>query len=66
MTLLGKIVHKESDEYNHFWRRSIWEGNAISMRKGIKVEAVRLIAEEGRFISEVARELGIAQSFLHR
>ena len=34
--------------------------------KEYKVEAVRLIVEEGRPISEVARELGIAQSLLHR
>jgi transposase len=34
--------------------------------KEYKIEAVRLIFEEGRFISEVARELGIAQSLLHR
>jgi len=31
-----------------------------------KIEAVRLMIEEGRPISEVARELGIAQSLLHR
>ena len=31
-----------------------------------KVEAVRLIVEEGRSFSEVARELGTAQSLLHR
>ena len=31
-----------------------------------KIEAVRLIDEEGRPISEVARELGTAQSLLHR
>ena len=34
--------------------------------KEYKVEAVRLIVEEGRSISEVAREPGIAQSLLHR
>jgi transposase len=34
--------------------------------KEYKVEAVRLIIEEGRAISEVARELGTAQSLLHR
>ncbi len=33
---LSKSGHKESDEYNHFWRCSIWEGNAISIRKSIK------------------------------
>jgi transposase len=34
--------------------------------KEYKVKAVRLIGEEGRPISEVARELGTAQSLLHR
>ena len=34
--------------------------------KAFKIEAVLLIVEEGRSISEVARELGIAQSLLHR
>ena len=34
--------------------------------KEYKVEAVRLIVEEVRPISEVARELGVAQSLLHR
>ena len=34
--------------------------------KEFKIEAVRLIIEEGRPISEVARELGTAQSLLHR
>ncbi len=34
--------------------------------KEYKVEAVRLIVEEGRPIAEVARELGTAQSLLHR
>jgi transposase len=34
--------------------------------KEYKIEAVRLIVEEGRAISEVARELGVAQSLLHR
>ena len=31
-----------------------------------KIDAVRLIVEEGRPIAEVARELGTAQSLLHR
>lgn len=31
-----------------------------------KIEAVRLIVDEGRSISEMARELGVAQSLLHR
>ena len=34
--------------------------------KEYKVEAVRLVVEEGRPISELSRELGIAQSLLHR
>ncbi len=34
--------------------------------KEFKTEAVRLIVEEGRRISEVARELGIAENLLHR
>ena len=34
--------------------------------KEYKVEAVRLMVEEGRPISEVARELGTGQSLLHR
>jgi transposase len=34
--------------------------------KEYKIEAVRLMVEEGRPISEVARELGVAQSLLHR
>jgi len=34
--------------------------------KEYKVEAVRLMVEEGRPISELSRELGTAQSLLHR
>ena len=34
--------------------------------KEYKVEAVRLMVEEGRPISELARELGTFQSLLHR
>ena len=34
--------------------------------KEFKIEAVRLIIEEGGPISDVARELGTAQSLLHR
>ena len=34
--------------------------------KEYKVEAVRLMVEEGRPISELARELGTAQSLLYR
>ena len=34
--------------------------------KEFKIEAVRLIVEEGRPISEVVRELGIGENLLHR
>ena len=34
--------------------------------KEYKAEAVRLIAEEGKPIAEVAREFGTVQSLLHR
>ena len=34
--------------------------------KEFKIEAVRLILEEGRRISEVARELGISEALLGR
>ncbi len=34
--------------------------------KEFKVEAVRLVLEEGRPISDVARELGIGENLLHR
>jgi transposase len=34
--------------------------------KEYKLEAVRLMIEEGRPISELSRELGTAQSLLHR
>ena len=34
--------------------------------KEYKVEAIRLMVEEGRPISELSRELGTAQSLLHR
>ena len=40
--------------------------NRRQYTKEFKIEAVRLIVEEGRPISEVARELGTAQSLLHR
>jgi transposase len=33
--------------------------------KEFKVEAVRLVVEEGRCISEVSIELGISQGLLH-
>jgi len=34
--------------------------------KEFKTEAVRLVIEEGRTISEVARDLGINENLLHR
>lgn len=34
--------------------------------KEFKIEAVRLIVEEGRRISEVARELGVGENSLNR
>ena len=40
--------------------------NRRQYTKEFKIEAVRLIAQEGRPISEEARELGTAQSLLHR
>jgi transposase len=40
--------------------------NRRQYTKEFKVEAVRLIVEEGRRISELARELGIAENLLHR
>lgn len=40
--------------------------NRRQFSKEFKVEAVRLIIEEGRRISELARELGIAESLLGR
>ena len=40
--------------------------NRRQYTKEFKIEAVRLIVEEGRPISDVARELGTAQSLLHR
>ena len=40
--------------------------NRRQYTKEFKIEAVRLIIEEGRPISDVARELGTAQSLLHR
>ena len=40
--------------------------NRRQYTKEFKIEAVRLVVEEGRPISEVARELGTSQSLLHR
>ena len=40
--------------------------NRRQYTKEFKIVAVRLIVEEGRPISDVARELGTAQSLLHR
>ena len=34
--------------------------------KEFKIEAVHLVVQEGRSISEVARELGIGENLLHR
>ena len=34
--------------------------------KEFKIEAVRLIVEEGRRISELSRELGVGENLLHR
>ena len=34
--------------------------------KEFKIEAVHLVVEEGRSISEVARELGIGENLFHR
>jgi transposase InsO family protein len=36
LILLSKSGHKESDEYNHFWRCSAWERSAINIQKSIK------------------------------
>jgi hypothetical protein len=38
MILLSKSGHQESEEYNHFWRCSVWERNAISIQKSIKLK----------------------------
>ena len=40
--------------------------NRRQYTKEFKVEAVRLVVEEGRAISEVARELGIGENLLSR
>ena len=40
--------------------------NRRQYTKEVKIEAVRLLVEGGRPISEEARELGTAQSLLHR
>ena len=36
--LPSKSGHKESDEYNHFWRCSVWERSAINIQKSIKLK----------------------------
>jgi hypothetical protein len=36
--LLSKSGHQESEEYNHFWRCSVWERNVISIQKSIKLK----------------------------
>jgi hypothetical protein len=66
LIFISKSGHKESDEYNHFWRCSIWKKKRNQYTKEYKTEAVGLIVEEGRPISELARELETAQSLLHR
>ena len=38
LIFLSKSGHQESDEYNHFWRCSVWERNAISIRKSIRLK----------------------------
>ena len=40
--------------------------NRRQFTKEFKVQAVRLVLEEGRSISEVAHELGIGENLLHR
>ena len=37
-----------------------------SFTKAFKTEAVRLVVEEGRRVSEVSRELGISEGLLRR
>ena len=38
MIFLSKSGHKESDEYNHFWRCSIGERSAGNIRKSLKLK----------------------------
>jgi len=38
LILLSKSGHKESDEYNHFWRCSLWERSGIIIQKSIKLK----------------------------
>ena len=38
LILLSKSGHQESEEYNHFWRCSVWERNVISIQKSIKLK----------------------------
>ena len=38
LILLSKSGHQESEEYNHFWRCSVWERNAISIQKSTKLK----------------------------
>ena len=40
--------------------------NRKQYTKEFKTEAVRLVLEEGRTISEVARDLGVNENLLHR
>jgi len=57
--------HQESEVYNHFWSCSAWK-KTESFTKAFKTEAVRLVVEEGRRVSEVSRELGISEGLLRR
>ena len=41
-------------------------GKRRSYDRAFKVEAVRLVTEDGRKVTEVARELGIGANQLHR
>ena len=38
MIFLSKSGHKESDEYNHFWRCLIWERSAGNIRRNLKLK----------------------------
>ena len=38
LILLSKSGHQESEEYNHFWRCSVWERSADNIRKSLKLK----------------------------
>ena len=40
LIFLSKSGHKESDEYNHFWRCSIWERTAGNIQKSLKLKTL--------------------------